>query len=183
MTTSATGGYLSPELPLDSDLTLDIIWQSFVAGVSGLAGEMVRPRWQPVVPKMPEIGENWAAVGVTEEVPDASPALLHRDAQDRMGETYSVRHTDLKVLVSFYGDNSAAYAARLRDGIGIPQNHDGLKRHAMGLVGCSGIITVPELWQNQWQRRCDVHIYARRMVTQRYAIKHVSAANTNPTRG
>ena len=183
MTTSATGGYLAAELPVDGGLDLDLIWQGFVVGVTGMRGDLVRPRFQPIVPKMPEVGSDWAAVGVIDDTPDASPALIHRPATDGMGETYSVRHSELHIIVCFYGDNAHANAQRLRDGAGIPQNHDRLKRHGMGLVSCSSIISMPELVAQQWMRRCDVHITARKMTTQRYAIKHIAAAKTNVTGG
>ena len=48
MTTSATGGYLVATPPVSGGLDLDVIWQGFVAGVTGLDGAMVRPAWQPV---------------------------------------------------------------------------------------------------------------------------------------
>ncbi|MFT2520511.1 hypothetical protein ACMWQB_30330, partial [Escherichia coli] len=65
MNTSATGGYLVPAVaspPLDDD-DLDNLLHDMIAGISGLPRAMVRPRWQPTVPKQPEPGVNWCAFG------------------------------------------------------------------------------------------------------------------------
>src|SRR4051812_9766277 len=53
---SSTGGYLSPVVASSAlqDAALDALLQQMVAGITGLPGNMVRPRWQPVTPKQPE---------------------------------------------------------------------------------------------------------------------------------
>lgn len=183
MTTSATGGYLVAAPAVAGGLDLDVIWQEFVAGVTGLDGAMVRPAQQPVSPKMPSADTNWAAVGVLDETPDAGPALLHRETTDTLGMTYSVRHSQLRIIVAFYGPRAHGHAIALRDGAGIPQNQDVIKRSGMGIVEVGQIINTTEMAAQGWIRRVDVHIIARRMVTQQYAIHHITGAHTRQIKG
>ena len=183
MTTSATGSYLVATPIIDGGLGLDVIWQGFVAGVTGLDGTMVRPAWQPVSPKMPSADTDWAAVGVLDETPDAGPALLHRETTDTLGMTYSVRHSQLRIIAAFYGSNAHGHAIALRDGAGILQNQDVIKRHKMGIVEVGQIINTTAMAAQGWLRRVDVHIIARRMVTQQYAIHHITGAHTHPIKG
>ena len=183
MTTSATGSYLVATPIIDGGLGLDVIWQGFVAGVTGLDGSMVRPAWQPVSPKMPSADTDWAAVGVLDETPDAGPALLHRETTDSLGTTHSVRHSQLRIIAAFYGPRAHGHAIALRDGAGILQNQDVIKRHKMGIVEVGQIINATEMAAQGWLRRVDVHIIARRMVTQQYAIHHITGAHTHPIKG
>ena len=48
--TSATGGYLAGQLAPLADDELDDAIQAAVASISGLPGDLVRPRWQPAGP-------------------------------------------------------------------------------------------------------------------------------------
>jgi hypothetical protein len=63
---SASGGYLVPvsPLPLD-DEELGRRLSNVVAGVTGIPGNLVRPRWQKNPPPIPDEGVDWVAVGVT----------------------------------------------------------------------------------------------------------------------
>src|SRR5450830_286484 len=98
---SSTGGYLAPggATPVD-DAALDAVLQGFVAGVTGLPGSLVRPRWQPTVPKQPPLDANWCAIGVTDTDPDAVPTILHNGAGNGVDNLY--RNEVITVLASFY---------------------------------------------------------------------------------
>lgn len=49
MNNSATGGYLSPlDIPEpEEDTALEDVLQRWLVGITRLAGERIRPRWQP----------------------------------------------------------------------------------------------------------------------------------------
>lgn len=176
---STTGGYLAPEdapAPAE-DADLDALFQAAVRDVTGLPGALVRPRWQPTMPKQPEPSVNWCALAVTLITPDDGPAIEHLPQGD--GAEQVVRHEELEVLTTFYGPQAQGFAARLRDGISLPQNMEALQTSAIGLTEVGRIRTAPELVNQQWIRRCDLVLYFRRKVTRVYPIRHIVAADVH----
>lgn len=177
MADSSTGGYLSPAVvspPLE-DAALDAVFQQMIVGITGLPGSMVRPRWQPTVPKQPEAMVNWCALGVSDQTPDAGPAITHNPAGTG-SDTY-VRHQEIEVLASFYGPNAKQYAQQLVDGLGIPQNLEQLKANDMQSVGEGQIRPAPELVNQQWIRRYDVALNFRRKITRAYSVLSILSAS------
>jgi len=164
--TSATGGYLAPvgAVPAD-DLDLDVLLQGAVAGITGLPGEMVRPRWQPVTPRQPEPNENWCAIGIASEQPENTPSIEHDPGS---GTSTLKRHPVFEVLASFYGPAAGRYAATLRDGLYIPQNREPLRAAGVAVVSIGDAISAPDLVNQQWVRRRDVRITLRRVTVRTY---------------
>jgi hypothetical protein len=170
---SSTGGYLQPTgTPPPEDAVLDAIFQQMIVGLTGLPGNMVRPRWQPTVPKQPEPNVNWCAVGMMDIEPDANPY----EQQNADGSYSFIRHEILPVLCSFYGPTAMSYAAQARDGIYVSQNNAMLDQHEMGLVEASRITPAPALINQQWVRRFDLTIRIRRRVVRTYQILTVLSA-------
>ena len=129
---SSTPGYVLPTGDAPTyDAALDAIFQQMIVGLTGMQGSLVRPRWQPVMPKQPEPNVDWCAIGVTLIDPDAGPAFVHDSTGD--GQDVALRHESIDVLCSFYGPNAAANAALVRDAIAIPQNNNALE---ISLVIC-----------------------------------------------
>ncbi|WP_079218929.1 hypothetical protein [Herbaspirillum robiniae] len=179
MTTSATGGYLVPAVaspPLE-DAELDAQLQKLIVGVSGLAGQMVRPRWQPTVPKQPEPTVNWCAFGVVRQRNDAGPAIQHEP--DGEGQDRYIRHQDLSLLCSFYGPSGKGYAQALADGLTIPQNNEAIGALDMRFIDADDIFGVPELVNQQWIRRYDLNIRLRRKITRTYAVLNLLSAEVS----
>jgi hypothetical protein len=176
MNTSATGGYLVPAVaspPLEDD-ALDTLLQNMIAGISGLQGAMVRPRWQPTVPKQPEPGVNWCAFGVMSQQNDAGPALQHDPAGQ--GNDVYIRHQDLTVLCSFYGPGAKGLAQALADGLTIPQNNEAIGAQGMRFVDAEVIRAVPDLVNQQWIRRYDLNIRMRRKIQRTYPVLNLLSA-------
>lgn len=175
--TSATGGYLQPDSAATpvADLDLDLVVQAMVAGVTGLPGDRVRPRWQPTQPRMPEITVDWCAVGVTLTDTERGTAYVDHDGAGE-GHDDLVRHEQLDVLATFYGPGAARNAARLRDGLQIAQNRAALDAQGMAFVEAGPVRTVPELVNEQWLRRCDIPITLRRVVRREYAVLNILSA-------
>lgn len=179
--TSATGGYVQPvsnAVP-EGDLALDVILQAMVAGITGLAGEMVRPRWQPVQPRVPEADVTWCAVGVTLIRPDDNAAISHDRTGD--GADNLVRHEDIELLSTFYGPDAAMRAAMLRDGLQIAQNREALTANGIGFVTAGEVRPVPELVNQQWVRRQDLPITLRRIVRRTYPVLNILSAPVSIT--
>lgn len=178
--TSATGGYLAPTAPVPpDDEDLDNLLQELVAGVTGLPGEMVRPRWQPTVPKQPEPTESWCAMGVSVQTNDSGPAIQHDPAGDGC-DTYT-RHQQIDLMCSFYGPSAKGYAQRLADSISIPQNGEQLALNGMKFVSASDIQPAPALINQQWNRRYDLTLVLRRKITRTYPVLNLLSAEVQST--
>jgi hypothetical protein len=101
--------YVVPPAPVEGD-DLDDVLQAMIVGITGLEADLVRPRWQPVVPKQPEPGTDWCSIGVVSSTPDANAYVQHLSgiSISQPAGDLSQRHEDLEVLVSFYGPNAKA---------------------------------------------------------------------------
>lgn len=173
--TSATGGPLSPAAPLPiDDNALDAVFQQLVLDVTGLTGDLVRPRWQSSVPKQPEPGVNWCAIGVPQVDQDDGPWLVYDSASNT--EIYW-DHETLSVLATFYGPNAQSYARVLRAGLNVPQNTEELLPYAIRYISCGPIRAVNELQNQQWVRRQDIALLFRRKVVMTYAVENILIAD------
>lgn len=174
---STTPGYLRPTTtspPLE-DTELDAVFQQMIVGLTGLPGNLVRPRWQSTVPKQPEAAVNWCAVGVMNFESDANPVMTH-DAGGEGSDTFQ-RHEILTVLASFYGPAASANASLARDGIFVSQNNAMLGTYSMGLVNVGPKRTAPELVNQQWIRRYDLEIMVRRQIVRTYNVRNILSAD------
>lgn len=177
--TSATGGYLAPTsaAPANDDALEDIL-QAALAGIAGLDGSLVRPRFQPGNPKQPEASVDWCAFGVTDTSPEDMPYVAHDgNANGGLGQDNMQRHEDFTALATFYGPNAKGYAERVRDGLYIPQNREELAANLIAFVNTDTIRQVPELVNNQWVKRYDLTIRFRRKVTRAYAVQNIVSAD------
>ncbi|MGU2444434.1 phage neck terminator protein [Burkholderia cenocepacia] len=181
MNDSSTGGYLAPavDTPPDEDDALDDLVHDLVAGITALPPDLVRPRWQPTVPKQPEPSVNWCAFGIQTQTPDASPAIVHNGANEG-SDTY-IRHQDLDVPCTFYGPAAKGYAQRLADGLALPQNREQLQMLDMAFVGVSEIRAAPDLVNQQWVRRYDMTVHLRRKVARTYAVLNLKSVQASTT--
>ncbi|MGF6837063.1 hypothetical protein QF001_000930 [Paraburkholderia youngii] len=176
MTDSSTGGYLSPAVaspPLEDD-ALTAIFQQMIVGITGLPGNMVRPRWQPNPPKQPEPTTNWCALGIAVQTLDDGPAIIHNGAGNG-SDTY-IRHEQIDVIASFYGPNAMQNAQLLADGLAIPQNLEQLKANDMNSVDTGEIRAAPDLINEQWVRRYDMQLTFRRKITRAYNVLTILTA-------
>jgi hypothetical protein len=179
---SSTSGYLVPSSTAPAmDAALDAVFQTLIVGLTGLPGNMVRPRWQPTPPQEPCATDNWAAIGVTQITPDAGPSISHSEAGDTLK-----RHEVIEVMASFYGPAGQQNATLARDGIGVPQNMEALNALSIGLADVGVLRSVPELVNTQWRRRYDFTITLRRQVVRTYPILDIASSESvitadNPT--
>lgn len=168
--TSASGGYLIPKIapaPLDDTALVRVI-QQMVAGITGLPGNLVRPRWQAVPPAQPAASVNWCAVGITVVSADFDAHQRHDPRGG--GQNIMTRHEELDVLCSFYGPERFAHAALLRDGLSVSQNREALRTAGMVLGHVRGIVGAPALINQQWLTRADMPLTLRREVGRTYPV-------------
>ena len=182
---SSTGGFIPPAAspaPL-VDAALDALLQELVVGITGLPGNMVRPRWQPVVPKQPDPSTDWCAIGVVDFESDDFPSEVHVSTGN--GSDTQSDHETLNVMASFYGPNAMRNAKILRSGLYVNQNLDTLSANDMALLEAKRIVTAPELINQQWIRRFDLTVIFRRKSTYTYQILNLlsgpSAISTDST--
>lgn len=175
MNDSSTGGFLTPSSALPAeDEALDNLLQEVVAGVTGVAPTLVRPRYQPDPPPVPELDVNWIAVGVVGSTPYNFAGLRH--VNDGTGSSILFQHEKLEVLLSFYGPGGKGLASLFRDGIQVGQNRDTLRAANIALVEPGPIRTFPEQVNLGWRRRWDMTVWFNREARRTYRILHLNSA-------
>lgn len=166
--TSATGGYLQPTgpAPLPGNLTFKEFIQQVFVGVSGLPGELVRPKWQINPPKQPDVTTNWMAIGLTEGLQDTNAYT----GVDSEGNNVFERNKDFQIQASFYGPNADDFADLVSDNFQIPQNLESLRLARMGFVNTSRSTHVPDLVNERWVDRYEMTFFFRRQILRSYQI-------------
>lgn len=190
---SSTGGYLqqlpadaalpAPPQPITGQALLDLL-QGMIVGVTGLDGTLVRPLWQPTPPQQPPATVNWAAFGIININPDAYPVVVHKPdvtyqpatPGDAQGVDRLQRHQQIDVRAVFYGPDCWTNASLLRDGVYIPQNRELLVANGMNLTGVSRILSIPELINTVWYRRCDITLTIAQEINREYAVLDLASA-------
>lgn len=173
--TSATGGYLVPTSsePPPGGLTLEDFIQTVLVGVSGIAGTLVRPKWQIEPPKYPDITVNWIAFAIVTNRPDAN-ASVSMDAND---VTLLQRQETLSVQLSFYGPDALEKSSIVRDGFQIQQNLEALRLANMGYNGITDAVRGPDLFNERWVDRYESTLTLVRQVQRAYPILAFASAH------
>jgi hypothetical protein len=173
---STEPGYLGPS-PTETLQELD--WENFlqacVAGIIGLPGDLVRPRWQPNPPPTPAVDVDWAACGISRTTASFSPYMHHYDTPDPGLDRLS-RQERVIYRVACYGPHAADNIALLRDGLFVDQNRQLWRENSVGLVEAENIDHVPELFRQQWRDRWDLEIVINRQVRRVYFVRNLLRA-------
>jgi hypothetical protein len=175
--------YVVPPAPVEDD-DLDDVLQAMVVGITGLEADLVRPRWQPVVPKQPEPGTDWCSIGVISSIPDANAYVQHLSGISitQPAGDLSQRHEELEVLVSFYGPHAKSNLGLLRDGLWIEQNQYAAKASGLYFTGkMEPGRAAPEFINQQWIRRWDSMLTFRRMAARAYLVNNILSAEIDLT--
>lgn len=178
-TNSSTRGFLAPlSEPVYGD-ALDDVFHDLLVGITGIANDLVRPRWQPEPPNQPDFSATWVAFGVTITQGD----VFSYQAHDPSAGGFNVVERDevLTVLQSYYGPNGQAAAQRFNAGIQVEQNRDTLTAVGIKFVECQEINQLPALLKEKWVRRFDCRTIYRRRVRSTYPILDLVADPTGIT--
>lgn len=165
MDSTQTGYLTATQDDNAQDAAIDDVLQKVVVSITGLQPDMVRPRWQAVIPTQPAHDVDWCAIGITALEQDANHAMTRSDNSDVLQ-----RHEVIKVLATFYGTNAMRHAAALRDGMCVEQNRDFLRTHHMNLFHFGTIRAVPELINQKWIKRYDLEMNLRRQILKTYPV-------------
>ena len=174
--TSATGGYLLPAIspaPVEGNDFEDFL-HDVIQGITGLDGTLIRPRWQPDPPNMPQVADSWIAFGITDIIPDTYAAEVPNSAGD--GSIDLIRHETNQILVSCYGPTASVLASQLRDGLQVSQNRAVLVSAGVGLVSTGSVRAAPSLTKDRWQKRMDFEITIRRQILRNYPVLYLLSA-------
>lgn len=178
---SSTGGYLVPNPPPSpqpvEDSALVNFFQAIVVGLTGFTDPtLVRPRWQPQMPIMPDIATDWIALGINDRPSDTFAAVSHQPSLNSgNGADVFGRNETLEILISVYGPNADTNATLIRDGLSIAQNREVLQLVGMGLVEVTSPKAIPPLYNAQWYYRLDMKVYIRRLVLRTYPILNIES--------
>lgn len=166
--------YVLPEsLPAPAmDRELDAILQRAFVGITGMQGKLVRPRWQPEPPNLPDFSLTWAAFGVTDT--DSDLLAFVRQVDDATQELQ--RDQWFTTMASFYGAEGQQRAELWRDGIQLQQNREELRSFGIKLTEVGKVRRVPALVKGVWQDRRDVSVVMRRRYTRLYRVASVADA-------
>jgi hypothetical protein len=182
MNDSSTGGYLIPSgsAPLEGQALLDFL-QGVIVGITGLAGNMVRPYFQSEPPNVPDAGTAWCAFRIGERPSDRFPYVRHNpDDADGQGSDTLQRQEALHVHCSFYdlgsGGLADGLASLLRDGFSIAQNREVLTLNNMGLAYTGELTPVPVPVKDRWLYRVDIEVVIRRQINRTYSVLSVLSA-------
>lgn len=167
--------YLKPQntRALPNGFTLDQFIQTVLVGVSGIDPQLVRPEWQKDGPKIPDVGVNWLAYGITQAPPDANGYI----GMNGDGVMLSQRHADLMVMCAFYGPQALDYATIVRDGFQIPNNRSQLSLANMGFVSTGAPLHIPDLVNERWVNRYQLEIRLRIETERTYDILSLLGAH------
>ncbi len=173
--TPVPGGFALPR-----GLDLNTFLQTVVVGVSGMAGPLVRPEWQPEGPKQPDLPVNWIAMGVQALTPNASAYLSLQGPDDpHPGSVATQRHQTVEVTLSIYGPDCLENYGLLSDGFQLPQNRIALYQANMGFTELTMARRIPDLVNQRWIDRVVCSILFQREVQRVYPVlTFLSASGT-----
>jgi hypothetical protein len=184
---STNAGYLRPvdgiATPPPQDWEFEDQVNDLVAGISGLPGNKIFPRWQFNPPPIPTQSEDWAAVGVTQvdDSPTLSPFVRHvgrkydssgnEIAYD--GHDYVQEHECITILISFYGPNASKNSRLFRSGLHVSQNWEEARGRGFALESYGPILAMPELVNGEWYDRRDMELKLNRQVDRIYQVRNI----------
>lgn len=172
---SASGGYLAPSTTIIDDDALDDIFQAMVVGITGLSGDLVRPRFQAEPGNLPDFTATWCAIGVMEFEPDTYATLIHNPAG--VGTSIQQSHEGISVMATFYGPAAQATARILARGLLLPQNQEVIAAAGILFTKAERPIKAPQLLKNRWVNRIDVTLQFRRQDDLIYPIRNLVSAS------
>lgn len=171
MPDSSTGGFLPPVSPVETSEEIEDALHGLIAGLTGLPGSMVRPKWQAESVTFPESGADWCAFGILEEGGGAIGGERHFGEGE--GHNVASAHEPFSVLVSFYGRNSRANVRKLRLGLAVAQNREYLYKREIAFVEAGPNTHVPEIAGELWNDRWDIRLAFRRRTAAEYPVLNI----------
>lgn len=179
--TSANVGYIQPTYKPDvlEGAALQDFLHDWLVGVSGVEKPMIRPRWQPEPPNIPDVNTDWMAFGITERDSNTFPFEGHDGAD--LGHNVMIRHEQLTVLISVYGPNADITAHLIRENAMVAQNREVLFKKGFSIKSIEGMRSAPEIIKQQWMYRLDFAVIFNRKIKIVYPILNIASSEATIT--
>jgi hypothetical protein len=145
--------------------------QKALSGITTIPGNLVRPRWQPEPPDMPDFGVDWISIGRIRAVPDAYAAVIHHP--ENGGEDHLIRNWMIDVRVHCYGANAERTCTRVIDGLQVAQNRETLFKKGIAFVESTDPRTASEFVKMRYVYRKDFDLTFRVQEILIYPIRNV----------
>lgn len=156
-------GYMLPSQEPVADRALEDIMQAAIRGITGLAGQWVRPQAPEVISNRPEVTQDWISFRIAPRESDFDPHINHQPSALETGASEVSRDEVFELVMSFYGPAGHQLLNRWINGIQIDQNRWTLMDHGIKFQNHGQPVTLPALVKEHWQRRLDLtSTFARR---------------------
>lgn len=170
---SSQAGYLQGTSQRPYDEVLEDLFQRVIVGITGLPGNLVRPRYQVNPATLPQFDVDWASFNVYVEPTQWNPSKTIVDDL-----TYLVEGMELlRVTVSFFGPHFQEMERRWRDGIQLSQNRDELTAAGIVFIEFADPVTVTTLLKERWAKRVDVRGTFHRWASREYKVRTILSAD------
>lgn len=168
--TAVIPGFTGPVVWPLYDNPLDDFLHGFLAGLSGLSNQLVRPRWQPEPPNIPDFDVDWLAWGIL-DIEEDRFAYQGQSLQDPDNFGVVERDEIMLMLMSFYGPRAGQLAKQVSASLQLGQNRAYLRSQNLTVVEVMDHVRVPALTKEKWVPRVDQRVRFRRRATWAYQIK------------
>lgn len=164
MADTTTLGFMTPAEEPTADRPLEDIFQEALRGITGLAGQFVRPQAPATISNQPEVTVDWISFRVVSTGHDFDAHLEHQSALLTNGGSIQTRDEMVDLVASFYGPNAHLYLNRWITGLAVDQNRWTLMDHGIKFREQGKPVNLPALVKENWQRRLDLTTtFARRI--------------------
>ncbi len=169
---SSVAGFLAPITAPIYDNPLDDFFHAFLVALSTLPGDLVRPRWQPEPPNIPDFTTDWLAWGITEIEEDRFAF------QDQLSDDQAIVERDeiMTMLMSFYGPRAGQFAKQVSASMQLSQNRSYLRSQKITVVEVLDQVRIPALTKELWVPRVDQRVRFRRRASWVYPIRTIESA-------
>lgn len=164
---STVAGFLAPLTAPIYDNPLDDFFHAFLAALTTIPGQLVRPRWQPEPPNMPDFDVDWLAWGIVDIEEDAFAWQGQTDDAELAVE----RDEIMTMLMSFYGPRAGQLAKQFSASVQLSQNRAYLQPQKLTVVEVLNQVRIPALTKEKWVPRVDQRVRFRRRASWTYQIR------------
>jgi hypothetical protein len=170
---SSQAGYLQGSTLTPYGDALEDLFAHVIQGITGLPGNLVRPKNQVTPATLPAFDVNWASFNVFVE-----PTLWNAYKTMQNDLSYTVEGTEtLRVTATFYGPGYQDLERSWRDGIQLAQNRDELTSWGIAFIEFADPVVLPLLLKERWVKHVDLRGTFQRWAVREYKVHTLLSAD------